>query len=327
MFNNYCQSWLGFEKLHAPYYLQFWQGFEKIRVFTFNPDRILRWYMLLPSIQTGFWEATCSVTFNPDRVFRSYVFHNFLQSWQGFWEFVCLCWGLTSQSTILQSCRDGATASWVINQYFRGVKCLAQGHNTAAVGFEPPTSRSGVGHSTTESPRSPRVLRSYMLLPSILTGFWEATCCYLQSWQDFEKLNVVAFNPDRILRSYMLLPSILTGFWEATCCYLQIWQDFETLHVVTFNPDRVLRSYMLLPSILTEFWEAACCYLQIWQDFEKLHVLTFNPDRVLRCYMFHYFLKFLLFFLLLKFKVIQILLDYSVLHMRMYHIRHVMVMG
>ena len=57
---------------------------------------------------------------------------------------VCLCWGLTSQSTIFQSCRDGATASWVINQYFRGVKYLAQGHNTAAVGFEPPTSRSEI---------------------------------------------------------------------------------------------------------------------------------------------------------------------------------------
>ena len=68
---------------------------------------------------------------------------------------LCLYWSLTSQSTIFQSCRDGATASWVINQYFRGVKCLAQGHNTAAVGFEPPTSRSGVRHSTTEPPRSP----------------------------------------------------------------------------------------------------------------------------------------------------------------------------
>ena len=74
-----------------------------------------------------------------------------------FW-FVCLCWGLTSQSTIFQSCRDGATASWVINQYFRGEKCLAQGHNTAAVGIEPPTSRSGVRHSTTEPPRSPEIL-------------------------------------------------------------------------------------------------------------------------------------------------------------------------
>ena len=52
-----------------------------------------------------------------------------------------LCWGLTSQSTIFQS--------------FRGVKCLAQGHNTAAVGLEPRTSRSGVRHSTTEPPRSP----------------------------------------------------------------------------------------------------------------------------------------------------------------------------
>ena len=52
-----------------------------------------------------------------------------------------LCWGLTSQSTIFQSYRDGAIASWVINQYFRGVKCLAQGHNTAVVGLEPRTSR------------------------------------------------------------------------------------------------------------------------------------------------------------------------------------------
>ena len=68
-----------------------------------------------------------------------------------------LCWGLTSQSTIFQSCRDGAIASWVINQYFRGVKCLAQGHNTAEVGLEPRTSRSGVQHSTTEPPRSPHL--------------------------------------------------------------------------------------------------------------------------------------------------------------------------
>ena len=66
-----------------------------------------------------------------------------------------LCWGLTSQSKIFQSCRDGAIASWVINQYFRGVKCLAQGHNTAEVGLEPRTSRSRVRHSTTELPRSP----------------------------------------------------------------------------------------------------------------------------------------------------------------------------
>ena len=75
-----------------------------------------------------------------------------------------LCWGLTSQSTIFQSCRDGAIASWVINQYFRGVKCLAQGHNTAEVGLEPRTSRSGVRHSTTEPPRSPYQWRYYLLI-------------------------------------------------------------------------------------------------------------------------------------------------------------------
>ena len=76
--------------------------------------------------------------------------------WAMSWDLVgWLCWGLTSQSTIFQSYRDGAIASWVINQYFRGVKCLAQGHNTAAVGLEPRTSRSRVRHSTTEPSRSP----------------------------------------------------------------------------------------------------------------------------------------------------------------------------
>ena len=29
-------------------------------------------------------------------------------------------------------------------QYFRGVKCITQGHNTVAVGFEPATSCSEV---------------------------------------------------------------------------------------------------------------------------------------------------------------------------------------
>ena len=79
-----------------------------------------------------------------------------------------LCWGLTSQSTIFQSCRDGAIASWVINQYFRGVKCLAQGHNTAEVGLEPRTSRSGVRHSTTEPPCSPSVWCKHLLNVSCL---------------------------------------------------------------------------------------------------------------------------------------------------------------
>ena len=96
-------------------------------------------------------QARLSLRWSP---IHKYMYQN-LMSWLKWCLFVCLCWGLTSQSTIFQSCRDGATASWVINQYFRGVKYLAQGHNTAAVGFEPPTSRSGVQHSTTEPPRSP----------------------------------------------------------------------------------------------------------------------------------------------------------------------------
>ena len=97
--------------------------------------------------------ADCQKIFEKKRrkkINRTFVFFK-LVGW--------LCWGLTSQSTIFQSYRDGAIASWVINQYFRGVKCLAQGHNTAAVGLEPRTSRSGVRHSTTEPPRSPSFLK------------------------------------------------------------------------------------------------------------------------------------------------------------------------
>ena len=104
------------------------------------------------------------------------------------WVVGWLCWGLTSQSTIFQSCRDGAIASWVINQYFRGVKCLAQGHNTAAVGLEPWTSRSGVRHSTTEPPRSPPeciimtfhrhlTARAYLIYHFIFTSLYGTKHC------------------------------------------------------------------------------------------------------------------------------------------------------
>ena len=38
-----------------------------------------------------------------------------------------------------------------------------RGHKTAEVGFEPPTSRSGVRRSTTEPPRSPTILHEFLL--------------------------------------------------------------------------------------------------------------------------------------------------------------------
>ena len=87
-----------------------------------------------------------------------------------------LCWGLTSQSTIFQSCRDGAIASWVINQYFQGVKCLAQGHNMAAVGLEPRTSRSGVRHSTTEPPRSPMYVSQHTICNLVYSDCRSRAC-------------------------------------------------------------------------------------------------------------------------------------------------------
>ena len=70
---------------------------------------------------------------------------------------IWLCWGLTSQSTIFQSYRDGAIASWVSNQYFRGVKCLAQGHNTAVVGFEPRTPLTPESDTLPLSHRAPHI--------------------------------------------------------------------------------------------------------------------------------------------------------------------------
>ena len=116
----------------------------KIKGYYYNQQKMVNVYVDL---------RTASRNINRANVYLSnQIFHtcDISQSGVGW-----LCWGLTSQSTIFQSCRDGAIASWVINQYFRGVKCLAQGHNTAAVGLEPQTSRSGVRHSTTEPPRSP----------------------------------------------------------------------------------------------------------------------------------------------------------------------------
>ena len=116
------------------------------------PSSLWHISLIMISIFCDFWKQTMwMLQLPPDLV---------LETWGWlilsiiFGLFVCLCWGLMSQSTIFQSCRDGATASWVINQYFRGVKCLAQGHNTVAVGFEPLTFRSGVRHATTETPCS-----------------------------------------------------------------------------------------------------------------------------------------------------------------------------
>ena len=48
----------------------------------------------------------------------------------------------------------GVTNSWVFPVLFRKYMYLAQGHNTAEVGLEPPTSRSRVRGSATRPPCS-----------------------------------------------------------------------------------------------------------------------------------------------------------------------------
>ena len=57
-------------------------------------------------------------------------------------------------------------------QYFGGVKCLAQGHDMAEVGLEPPTSCSGVRCSTTEPPRSPLNDSDLNTSTMIFLSFW-----------------------------------------------------------------------------------------------------------------------------------------------------------
>ena len=49
---------------------------------------------------------------------------------------------LTSWSTIFQLFWDGATASWVFTSTLGTLKCLAQGHYTAVMGFKHWTSPS-----------------------------------------------------------------------------------------------------------------------------------------------------------------------------------------
>ena len=110
-------------------------------------------------------------------VFRFYVWFGSLKAneFHGrctisrLWEIGWLCWGLTSQSTIFQSCRDGAIASWVINQYFRGVKCLAQGHNTAAVGLELCEGKCGFPiHSHSPNWKSVKLINKYGIWPRLM---------------------------------------------------------------------------------------------------------------------------------------------------------------
>ena len=104
--------------------LIFWSIFVYKRLYRRNAELYPHFYSCVLIFWTDFtWE-----------IFTTFPQLSSVSVWS---KFVCLCWGLMSQSTIFQSCRDGATASWVINQYFQGVKCLAQGHNTAVVGFEP----------------------------------------------------------------------------------------------------------------------------------------------------------------------------------------------
>ena len=82
------------------------------------------------------------------------------------------------RSTIFQSCWDGATASWVFTITLGSLKCLAQGHYTAVVGFEPWTSRSGVWRYTTEPPHPRQIMRK----PVFCICENKGPMC--QTWQD-----------------------------------------------------------------------------------------------------------------------------------------------
>ena len=165
-----------------------------------------------------------------------------------------------SQSTIFQSCRDGAIASWVIYQYFRGVKCLAQGHNTAEVGLEPRTSRSGVRHSTTEPPRSLQhmflwrtienfswIITKYPLISS--TGAQKCPCTAKIKSSHWLKTPAL----DKMINSVAdWLGEVLHLYWQ----YLRLVLPVYFLDLCDFYPTAYLR-HMLCSS------PAGQC-LQLW---------------------------------------------------------------
>ena len=178
-------------------------------------------------------------------------------------EYCWLCWGLTSQSTIFQSYRDGAIASWVINQYFRGVKWLAQGHNTAAVGLEPRTSRSGVRQSTTEPPRSPHFQVKWHKIGGGEVRWWEVSWGVArpgeQKW-DLVRWGKVWWGNARSYLPYF--DKILQTIW----CWKDLAQGIAKWH---------LSSVEALPS--AKFWKSENG-LSSWTEWNILINFCVNID-------------------------------------------------
>ena len=142
----------------------------------------------------------------------------------------CLLWDWILTGSVIRSCQfclfvlrlnvpvnnfsvmsGQTTASWVINQYIRGVKCLAQGHNTAAVGIEPPTSRSGVRHSTTEPPHSPLASFEGPVVYCETTDTYRVSHKALPGWRD------VLFTVKLWILTGTVIRSCQVG---GTCCLL-----------------------------------------------------------------------------------------------------------
>ena len=196
---------------------------------------------------------------------------------------VVLCWGLTSQSTIFQSCRDGAIASWVINQYFRGVKCLAQGHNTAEVGLEPRTSRSGVRHSTTEPPRSP-IENGKTVQKHHITHKIKAEVCFNISTSVEISINLIS---EKNLTLYKCsnqcdkkvpYPSLWPLFWSQLSTNIDYFRNLETLHNCTLSIQiswKSFRSNCLLKSHSQHpFSQKLCSVKQARHVFAKIKMLS-----------------------------------------------------
>ena len=125
---------------------------------------------------------------------------------------------LTSRLTIFQSCRDGTKASWVFTSTLESLKCLAQGHYMAVIGFVPWTPRSGVRCSTTEPPRHANQTRYWKSLKgfeneAFPVKIWHLKCSFLS----FAKFAIFAkFSITHILS---LLLTTRYQWYTVTYCF------------------------------------------------------------------------------------------------------------
>ena len=166
------------------------------------------------------------------------------------WFWFCLCWGLTPQSTIFQSCRDGATASWVINQYFRGVKWDTE---KTWMPYGPQHEKT---NKVTVRPAKTQI--SLIICPawseSLLCAQWvDSEKTWMPYGPQLDKTNKVTVRPAKTQISLVICPA-----WsESSLCAQWVAKDPPFLHVDSEDSDQIGQ----MPSLIWVFAGRTCHFV------------------------------------------------------------------